>query len=366
MSLVKRSCLTGRMTWRRVLQRASPTTLWGGDNASIRANSSQPSRSKPRLSGPRVLAGLSPSCSASGTTWRSGSGDAGGGKRMLRPLQRYGSVRASELQQAGDRAQVAYRQLRTAVQHRTDVAGHRVVDLAGAKPRRHQRRSGHRRNDRRDPAADLTRADPHRIVAGVGEHRVRHREVPTDLEPRQDSLRQMVVQGRKRRGEVRRGPATPPTSPGPGPGAAARRRSPSRRQPGPHHATAAHRPAGPSPGRPRRCRTRMRWPGATRTGPAEGLRWAVGDVEHRQRPGLRDRRHVRHRPDELPQPDHDRVTAHQNTRNVTQRPRPHRRVGEKAGDSAGQLIDVATQRVTSTTGPAPRTARADRPATASP
>ncbi len=72
---------------------------------------------------------------------KGGSGDANRGSRLLRPLQHVRSAGAPDLQQAGDRAQVADRQLRTAVQHRPDVAGHRVVDLAGAQPRRPQRRS---------------------------------------------------------------------------------------------------------------------------------------------------------------------------------------------------------------------------------
>jgi len=72
----------------------------------------------------------------------------------------------------------------------------------------------------------------------------------------------------------------------------------------------------------------------------QGLRWAVRDVEHLQRPGLRDRRHVGHGTGELPEPGHDRVAAGQRSRGVGQWAGPLRGAGEQVSDGAGQVVDV--------------------------
>jgi len=63
------------------------------------------------------------------------------------------------------------------------------------------------------------------------------------------------------------------------------------------------------------------WPGSGQLGQGllQRLGRAVRDVEHLQGPGLSDRRHVGQGPDELPEPDHDRVAAGQRRRSVGQR-----------------------------------------------
>jgi len=81
-------------------------------------------------------------------------------------------------------------------------------------------------------------------------------------------------------------------------------------------------------------------PGQLGKGLLQGLRWAVGDVEHLQRPGPRDRRHVGHGTGELPELDHDRVAAGERCRGVGQRAGPHRDVGEQISDGVGQIVDV--------------------------
>ena len=63
-------------------------------------------------------------------------GDVGTGKGLPRPLERDRGVRASDLQEPGDRPHVPDRQLRAAVQHRPHVAVHRLVEPAGAVHRR--------------------------------------------------------------------------------------------------------------------------------------------------------------------------------------------------------------------------------------
>jgi len=65
-----------------------------------------------------------------------GRGDVGTGDGLLRPLKRDRGMRASELQEPGDRAHVADRPFRGAVQHGPHVAVHRLVEPAGAVHRR--------------------------------------------------------------------------------------------------------------------------------------------------------------------------------------------------------------------------------------
>jgi hypothetical protein len=177
-------------------------------------------------------------------------------------------------------------------------------------------------------------------VAPGGQRRVRQREVLTVLEPRQDRLRQAVVQRRQRRGQVGQ--------------VAQHRPGVLVRDPTQHVDVLLQRDRGPGRLAPALLVRRqsllpvdvdvglaeLAGPGQLGQRLLQRLGWAVHDVEQLQRPGLGDRQDAGDRADHLPQLDHDRVAAGQRRGGIDQRAGPRGGVGEQVGHRAGQVVDV--------------------------